>query len=114
MMTTTEVPKVAHYRYTVTWSPEDGEYVAQVTEFPSLSWLAADKDEALHGLEKLVNEVVQDMISEGEQVPVPLVEREFSGNLRVRVSPAKHRQLVILAQEQGVSLNRYLVERLAG
>ena len=29
-----------HYTYRVTWSPEDGEYVALCTEFPLLSWLA--------------------------------------------------------------------------
>ena len=28
-----------HYTYRVEWSPEDGEYVGLVAEFPSLSWL---------------------------------------------------------------------------
>ncbi|MFE4543423.1 type II toxin-antitoxin system HicB family antitoxin [Arthrobacter sp. NPDC056727] len=103
---------VAHYRYSVAWSPEDEEYVATVTEFPSLSWLDTDKEEALRGLERLLQEVVADMAENGEEIPLPFAERKYSGNLKVRVSPEKHRQLAISAQEQGVSLNRYLTERL--
>jgi predicted HicB family RNase H-like nuclease len=103
---------VAHYRYSVTWSPEDDEYVATVTEFPSLSWLDPDKEEALRGLERLLREVVEDMMASGEDIPMPFAERHYSGNLKVRVSPEKHRQLAVCAQEQGVSLNRYLTERL--
>jgi len=29
------------YTYRITWSEEDGEYVALCAEFPSVSWLAA-------------------------------------------------------------------------
>ena len=34
------MPDATHYTYRVTWSVEDGEHVATVAEFPSLSWLA--------------------------------------------------------------------------
>ena len=36
-----------HYTYRVSWSPEDGEFVATVVEFRSLSWLAPDPAAAL-------------------------------------------------------------------
>ena len=32
-----------HYTYQVSWSPEDGEYVGTVAEFPSLSWLDTEE-----------------------------------------------------------------------
>ncbi|MFK4298932.1 putative HicB family RNase H-like nuclease [Arthrobacter sp. GAS37] len=111
-MQTRERPAIEHYRYTVAWSPEDEEHVAQVAEFPSLSWLDESIEGAIKGLERLVGEVVEDMLSQGETVPVPLAEREYSGNLKIRVSPETHRFLVASAQEQGVSLNRFLVERI--
>jgi predicted HicB family RNase H-like nuclease len=107
------VSLVAHYRYSVTWPPEDQEYVATVSEFPSLSWLDENKEEALRGLEKLLREVVEDMHAKGEEVPLPFAERTYSGNLKVRVTPEKHRRLAIAAQEQGVSLNRYLNDLLS-
>lgn len=110
----TSVPSTgAHYRYSVAWSPEDEEYVATVAEFPSLSWLEADRVEALRGLEGLLGEVIEDMRANDEEVPEPYSEREFSGNIRLRVSPERHRALTIAAAEQGVSLNRYLSERLS-
>ncbi len=32
------MPDATHYTYRVSWSAEDGEHVATVAEFPSLSW----------------------------------------------------------------------------
>ena len=40
-----ERPAVEHYRYSVEWSATDGEFVATVAEFPSLSWLASTQIE---------------------------------------------------------------------
>ena len=41
------MPDATHYTYRVAWSVEDGEHVATVAEFPSLSWLAHTESEAL-------------------------------------------------------------------
>ncbi|WP_209746814.1 MULTISPECIES: toxin-antitoxin system HicB family antitoxin [Micrococcaceae] len=41
------------------------------------------------------------VIQNGEEVPVPLSEQKFSGNLRVRVSPETHRHLAICAKGTG-------------
>lgn len=103
----------AHYKYDVVWSPEDKEFVATVAEFPSLSWMDEDQVGALVGLRDLLGEVVEDMRRNGEEIPQPFMERSYSGNIKVRVSPEKHRDLTIAAADQGVSLNRYLSERLA-
>lgn len=46
--------------YEVCWSPEDGEYVATIDRFPSLSWLAATRADAVNGLYRLVLEVEAD------------------------------------------------------
>jgi hypothetical protein len=47
-------------QYSVIWSSEDNEYVATTPAWPSLSWLDTDKDKALEGLKKLVEEVSKD------------------------------------------------------
>ncbi|GHD06278.1 type II toxin-antitoxin system HicB family antitoxin [Zhihengliuella salsuginis] len=104
---------VAHYRYSVMWSPEDEAYVATVAEFASLSWIADSKAEALSGLEAMLEDVVADLVANGEEIPQPFAERRYSGNLKVRVSPEVHRNVAIAAAEQHVSINRYLSERLA-
>lgn len=104
---------VDHYTYRVTWSPEDGEHVGLCVEFPSLSWLAATPEAALKGIRKLVAEVVADMKASGETVPVPLAEKHYSGEFRVRIPPEVHRALALQAAEQGVSLNRLASAKLA-
>ena len=102
-----------HYTYRVSWSPDDREFVATVTEFRSLSWLAPDPAAALIGLRGLVADVVDDLETSGELVPEPLAERHYSGEFRLRIPPALHRALAIEAAEQGVSLNRLVSAKVA-
>ena len=101
------------YTYQVSWSEEDQEYVATVAEFPSLSWLDADRHQAERGLIDLVTEVVEDMEASGEVVPVPLGSRNSSGKFNVRTSPSLHRRLVIAAKTEGISLNALVNQKLA-
>ncbi len=101
-----------HYTYRVTWSVEDGEHVGLCAEFPSLSWLAQTPEAALKGIRELVAGTVSDMTATGEAVPVPLAEKHYSGEFRVRIPPEVHRALAIQAAEQGISLNRLASAKL--
>jgi predicted HicB family RNase H-like nuclease len=102
-----------HYAYRVRWSPDDGEYLATVAEFPSLSWLDEDPQKALTGLMDLVAEVVSDMRANGERIPEPLSERHYSGKFQVRIPESLHRELALEAAEKGISMNRLVSDRLA-
>lgn len=101
------------YTYRVTWSNDDSEYVGLCTEFPSISWLAATPEAALKGVCKLVDEVVDDMVRNGEAVPEPIATKHFSGKFMVRVPPELHRELAIQAADAGVSLNRIASAKLS-
>jgi predicted HicB family RNase H-like nuclease len=101
-----------HYSYRVIWSPEDQEFAGLCTEFPSLSYLDADRHAAFEGIISLVKDVVADMEANGEQVPEPIVEKTYSGRFIVRTTPDRHRKLVIEAAERDVSLNRYVNDLL--
>lgn len=104
---------VDHYTYRVTWSAEDGEHVGLCAEFPSLSWLSKTPEAALKGIRRVVAETVADMQTAGEVIPVPLAEKHYSGEFRVRIPPQVHRALATQAAEQGVSLNRLASAKLA-
>lgn len=104
---------VDHYTYRVTWSAEDGEHVGLCAEFPSLSWLAKTPAAALKGIRQVAAEAVADMQAAGETIPVPLAEKHYSGEFRVRIPPEVHRALAMQAAEQGVSLNRLASAKLA-
>ena len=101
------------YGYRVIWSEEDGEFVGLCAEFPSLSWLDPQQVKALEGIVNLVGETLADMRKNGETVPEPLSQRNFSGRFVVRTTPMAHRNLTLLAAEAGVSLNRYINSILA-
>jgi predicted HicB family RNase H-like nuclease len=102
-----------HYTYRVAWSAEDGSFVGTVAELPSLSWLAETRGEAFEGIQRLTEEVIHDLEASGEPVPEALADRTYSGQFIVRVPPEVHRQLVLDAAEQHVSLNRLVSSRLA-
>ena len=104
---------IKHYTYRVTWSPEDDEHLGLCAEFPSLSWLAKTPEAALKGICRVVADVVADMQASGEPVPEPMAEKHYSGEFRVRIPPQLHRNLAMMAAEQGVSLNRLASAKLA-
>lgn len=104
--------EVAHHTYRVSWSPEDQEFVATCIEFPSLSWLAASQQAALSGLEDLIASIIDDLANQGEEIPVPLSERSYSGRFNLRVGERLHRRLAMEEAEQRLSLNQYVVRRL--
>ena len=103
-----------HYSYRVIWSAEDREYVGLCAEFPSLSYLDENRIAALNGITDLVKDIVVDMETNGEKVPTPISEKQYSGKFQVRIPPERHRMLAIEAAEQNVSLNRYVAHKLAG
>ena len=101
------------YTYRVTWSDEDNEYIGLCAEFPSLSWLATTPEAALKGIRTTVRKCVKDLMETGETVPKAIATKKYSGKFMVRVPPEVHRQLVVKAAEEGVSLNRVVSSKLA-
>jgi len=109
----TSAVDTAHYTYRVSWSAEDSEFVATCLELPSLSWLAGTQTKALSGLRKVVDGLVADLAANHEEIPIPLAERRFSGRFNIRISPDLHRELAVKAADHGMSLNRFVSDRLA-
>ena len=102
-----------YYTYRVMWSVEDNEFVGLCAEFPSLSYLDISSVSALEGITKLVRDVIEDLENNGETVPQPISQKNYSGKFQVRITPEQHRKLAIEAAEQNVSLNRYISHKLS-
>jgi len=56
----------------------------------------------------LVEDAVDILRSEGKEIPLPFSEREFKGNISLRLSAETHRMAMIRAQQEGCSLNQFL------
>jgi predicted HicB family RNase H-like nuclease len=104
---------MTQYTYRAEWSPEYYEYVAVCLEYPYRYSRAPTAHEAIESLEREIAEVVDDMVAAGATPPASLTDRQYSGNLRVRTSPSLHSRLAVEAAEQGVSLNQWVVQKLA-
>lgn len=100
------------YTYRITYSKDDNEYIGFCAEFPSLSWLDKSQNKAFNGIQKLVKDVLIDMEQTGETPPQPLATKQYSGKFMVRIPPTVHRDLVIQANENNISLNRLVSSRL--
>lgn len=112
-MVINEITRSDLYTYRVMWSEEDGEFIGLCAEFPSLSWLAETKEAAIKGITDMVSNVIIDMESNDETIPVPLSTRSYSGNLSIRIPPEVHRKLAIQAAESNISINRLISVKLA-
>ena len=101
------------YTFREEWSDEDGVYIARCLELPSIAAHGDTPEAALKELRSVVAVVVEDMAKQGEKIPEPLSTRPYSGRLVLRIPKEVHRALTIQAAEEGVSLNQYLVSKLA-
>lgn len=102
------VPKVEQFLYSVGWSAEDNSFIARVAEFPSLAAHGKTQEEALREIKDVVGFVLEDLIVSKEPIPEPFGKRSFSGKLVLRMPEYMHRQFVLEATQQGISLNQLL------
>ena len=101
------------YTYRAEWCLTHDEYIATCTELPFLTRRAPTGQEAIAAIEAAVDEHLKDMQASGEEVPPPLTERNFSGAFVVRTSRELHIRLALEAAEQRVSMNHWVVQKLA-
>jgi len=101
------------YTYREEWSEEDDAYLARCLEFPSLLAHGGSPEASLAELRSVVAVVVNDMEEASESIPVPLGSKVYSGKLVLRLPKELHRGAAIRAAEEGVSLNQYLISKLA-
>lgn len=102
------------YTYRAEWAPETAEYVGMCLEFPSRYSRAPTPHDAIAGIEQIINEEVREMLAEDRTPPASLTDRRYSGRFVVRTSPQLHARLMVDANEQGVSFNQWVVQKLAG
>ena len=103
---------IEKYTFRIQWSEEDGCHIARCLEFPSLGAHGPTAEKALKEIKTVVAEAVKWLIADGEPVPQPLGAKKFKGHLTLRVPQEKHRELVVRAAEEGVSVNQFILSRI--
>jgi predicted HicB family RNase H-like nuclease len=101
------------YTFTLVQDDESGVWTSAVLEFPGAISEGDSTDEAIAGVREALEVLIEIRLEDGIEIPEPFQTREFSGRTHIRMNPELHRRAVMLAMEQGVSLNRWLSQAVA-
>lgn len=101
------------YTYRVEWDEDDKIHLVHCLEFPSLKAHGKTQEKALRNAKIIVEESVNWMKKSKEKIPEPLSTKKYKGNLTLRVTPEVHRKIAVSAMESGVSINQYILSKIA-
>ena len=87
-------------------------WVARVAELPHCLITGDTPMEALKEIEEVKLDWIESNLEDGLSIPEPK-PRKYSGQIRLRIPPSLHQQLVYLAIIEDVSLNQYMVSALS-
>jgi predicted HicB family RNase H-like nuclease len=105
------------YSITIRKETIDGEvcFVARVAEFPNLSAYETSVDEARAIILDAITTIQQIATEEGAPFPPPnpSPEEDFNGRFTLRMPKTLHARTARLAENDGVSLNQFLVTAIS-
>jgi antitoxin HicB len=107
-----ENPNPADYQIVLHFSKEDRCYVATLPAWQNARTHGSTLAEATRNATAVLALLIDSAKKNGEPIPPP--ERRSSGNLRLRLPVSLHGRLAREAEREGVSLNQWIVSKLAG
>ncbi len=101
-------------KYPVTTVPsEDGGYVAEIEVLPGCISQGDTLEETYENIEEARRLWIEIAFEDGQLIPEPRQEEEYSGKFFIRAPKSLHHKLDQEAKREGVSLNQYLVSTLS-
>lgn len=103
------------YGFTVLWSNEDNCFIATCPDFPGLSAFGENPEEALREANVALSLFLDEIQESGENAPLPKtsVYNNYSGQTRLRMPKSLHKDLAECAENEGVSLNTWIIKLLS-
>jgi predicted HicB family RNase H-like nuclease len=97
----------------IKWSDEDSGFIASISGVHALSAFGYTREKALLELNIAAGAYFDSLRKAGKTIPPEDKLIPFSGQIRLRMSKSLHAALSKEAEEQGVSLNTYMVTLLS-
>jgi antitoxin HicB len=110
--TTLEEALSRQYRFDVIADP-DGGYVILFPDLPGCMTQVENIDEVGPVADEIRTLWIETTFDMGQDIPLPTYPEAFSGKFNVRIPKSLHRDLVHLAEDEGVSLNQLVVSLLS-
>jgi antitoxin HicB len=92
---------------------KSGGYFAEILEFPGCFGEGDTIEEAYKDLEGAAVSWIEARLSQGQEVPGPFDNVDYSGNISLRLPRSIHKRAAILAERDRVSLNSFLLGAIA-
>ncbi len=101
------------YSFRCDWSAEDEIYIGRCLELPSVVAHGDTRATAMAESQVAVEAALEWMNEEGEEIPEPFGSKKFSGQIPLRMPEHVHRELAMNAAQEGVSINQYVLSKIA-
>jgi antitoxin HicB len=100
--------------YAIEITPDDGSYFVKVKELEGCMSVGDTKAEALEMIDDAMRGWLEVALEDGIEIPLPeaLREDKYSGKFALRMTKSLHRKLAEGAEQEGVSINQYIVNLL--
>ncbi|HEX7667983.1 MAG TPA: type II toxin-antitoxin system HicB family antitoxin [Polyangiaceae bacterium] len=106
-----ERPSPNDYQMVLEWSDDDRCYIVTIPAWQNARTHGATLEEAARNARDVVALLIDSARRHGEPIPPP--SQRHSGNLRLRLPSSLHGRLTLEAEREGVSLNQWIVAKLA-
>ncbi|MFN6462737.1 MAG: type II toxin-antitoxin system HicB family antitoxin [Nostoc sp. DedVER02] len=101
-------------QYPVTLYPEpEGGYVAQIKDLPGCLTQGETLEETVANLNEARELWIETAYEFGDDIPLPTSNHSYSGKILLRMPKSLHRRLAETSEQEGVSLNQYIVSLLS-
>ena len=90
-----------------------GIWFVRIKELPNCMSQGNTPEEALKNIDEVMAGWIEIELDDGEAIPEPRMDEEYSGKFITRVPTSLHRKLVEAAERDGVSLNQWINTALA-
>jgi len=90
-----------------------GDWIVEIDDLPGCIADGKTPDEAVKNSREAMRSWMESHMSSGYEIPEPSIVEDYSGRILLRMPKYIHRRLAIQAQQEGSSLNQYIVSLLS-
>jgi antitoxin HicB len=99
------------YQIVVRWSEDDGCYLAYAPALSGCITHGSTPEKAIGNCKEAVELWLRDARFHGDFIPKPA--RGFSGKMTLRIPASLHRRIAEEAEREGISINQWVMYKLA-
>lgn len=106
--------KLPYTRLVQEMNDESGHYFyGKILELDGCQSTGDTIEELYQNLNEAMEGYLEIKLEKGLEIPMPIFAEDYSGKFNVRLPKTLHQRLSIEAAEEGISLNQYVIYKLA-